>query len=222
MSPFTKAGVAVVAALLGIFMWNVEQSTLPYEVARQEGVDTYAWVFGKGKDGKLALQVARDADGLLWMADPETGTLMVDTGNPLTGILAVTPDGDMYNFFTDSVTGKVAPTKLGNVDDLVTIDTKNLGQVTGFPQETGPLPPNIPLSVDPETGEQEYPAFLEDWILSLVPKEPWEVNPLERSRANRLADLRRGDRVDDAEAIKVEQEAARLAAQGKGVELFSR
>ena len=116
----------------------------------------------------------------------------------------------------------MAPTKLGNVDDLVTIDTKNLGQVTGFPQETGPLPPNIPLSVDPETGEQEYPAFLEDWILSLVPKEPWEVNPLERSRANRLADLRRGDRVDDAEAIKVEQEAARLAAQGKGVELFSR
>ena len=57
----------------------------------------------------MALQVARDADGLLWMADPETGTLMVDTGNPLTGILAVTPDGDMYNFFTDSVTGKVRP-----------------------------------------------------------------------------------------------------------------
>lgn len=111
---------------------------------------------------------------------------------------------------------QVAEKKLGTVDDLITLDTENMGTITGFPAVTGPLPPNIPLSVDPRTGEQEYPPILEDRELLLVPKGGPSLfgkkeGPLEGLRSDGVA--------TEKEMRRLQKEIDRLEMRGAGVQL---
>ena len=95
-----------------------------------------------------------EKDGDTWILDAATGTLFLDPHDPATGLLAVTPDGAIWNFWNDTATNKVAEKYLGTISDLVSVDSENLGVVTAFAGKPGVLPPTIPLSVDPRTGEQ--------------------------------------------------------------------
>ena len=166
----TQLGVAVAAFVLGALLWTVEAARLPYDVILSPDPSTGkagAWILGK--NGGATLRAGVDADGDTWMLDEATGVQYLDGGDPSLGVLAATPSGDMFNIYVDAGTGKVMEKRLGNVDDLITIDTGDLmGLATGFPRaDSGPLPPNAPLGVDPRTGEQEYPPFLEDRVLEL-------------------------------------------------------
>ena len=163
-----------------------------------------------------ALQVAEDENGNVWMVDPKTGITYLDSGDDATGILAVAPDGQMYNFFVNPENGKVAEKKLGNVSDLVTVESENFGSITAFPALTGPLPPNIPLSVDPRTGEQEFPPFLEDAEVTMVPKRGL-FGGLGGGGKGPLEDLKFDGYMDEKEAAKIEREAQRLQREGKGL-----
>jgi len=160
--------------------------------------------------------VAEDENGNVWMFDPRSGITYLDTGDDAMGVLAVAPDGQMYNFFVSPESGKVAEKRLGNVSDLVTVESENFGSITAFPALTGPLPPNIPLSVDPRTGEQEFPPFLEDSEVTMVPRRGL-LGGLGGGAKGPLEDLRLDGFLDEREAAKIEREARKLEREGKGL-----
>lgn len=73
----------------------------------------------------MALQVVQDKEGDVWLFDPVTETLYMDTGDATVGMLAVTREGQMYNFFVDPDTGKVRPLVLICFPSILPITTSH-------------------------------------------------------------------------------------------------
>ena len=73
---------------------------------------------------------------------------------------------------------------LGNTDDLVTLDTRQLGRITAFAEEAEPMAPNVNIEINPENGKIEFPPVLDEGVFELSKKN--FVLPYDKSKPDPL------------------------------------
>lgn len=118
--------------------------------------------FLKSQRGNV-VRIFSDKMGRLWFLD-QGGNFYYDTDIPGAGFYCYTREGRIYNLYEDR-DGNPQASFVGSVEDLVTIESRELGYITAF--EDGRriyLPPDARTAqIDPDTGGVRFtpPPLLE-------------------------------------------------------------